>query len=398
MFCIRTMLLACETLSNETLDFSIDTLVQRFSWPTWLKLSHQMNGIERSTVHAYLSLKLHEKLLPLSSPRLLALYEECVEVIARMEFRGMNVDGHHCQKLIDRILKSMSMIEKEVYQLSGIPFNLSSSADTAKILYTKLRLNVPKNATITTRHFSTNSAVLMQIPHPICEKIINWRKLEHSLKCLRGLISAVNKESGRIHTEFDHISASGGRILTSNPNLQIVPKQCIVEDFSVRSVFFAQQGRTFLAADYSQLELRVLCQLSGDEQLMNLLNENSTIDIFERMAERFSTNSNAKCQIDRNKAKQLSYGIIYGMGAETLSQELNLSKIEAEELISNFFSEFPKVKEWIGLSVDDCRKLGKTRTFLGKLRNFEMSITSDSLRDRSQAERQTVNYIIQVVF
>lgn len=108
-----------------------------------------------------------------------------------------------------------------------------------------MKLNVPKNASSTSRHFSTNSSVLSQIPHPICEKIITWRKLDHSLQSLRSLVALIDKESGRIHTEFDHVSACAGRIYTTSPNLQMIPKRSIIDNLSVRSVFVVPKGNSY---------------------------------------------------------------------------------------------------------------------------------------------------------
>uniref|UniRef100_A0A915MSI3 DNA-directed DNA polymerase family A palm domain-containing protein n=1 Tax=Meloidogyne javanica TaxID=6303 RepID=A0A915MSI3_MELJA len=248
-------------------------------------------------------------------------------ITSKMESVGIKLDRRKAGKMVSYILEKMVFIEGEIYKLAGERFNLDSASEVSKILFIKLQLNLPEhiisNNNCKTRkrhrkHFPTNASVLKQINHPICVKIDKWRRMANALSCLRSLLASVSSGDSRIHTHFENIGTITGRSLFDEKTAS-----------SVRSIFVVPNGRILLAVDYSQLELRILCALSEDLELAKMLKEE---DPFERISIEFGRSINSKNNekgnlkkennneivgIGREKAKQLCYAIIYGMGATT---------------------------------------------------------------------------------
>uniref|UniRef100_A0A914KR24 DNA-directed DNA polymerase n=1 Tax=Meloidogyne incognita TaxID=6306 RepID=A0A914KR24_MELIC len=274
---------------------------------------------------------------------LLSLYMQSMVITAKMESVGIELGRRKAGKMVSYILEKMVFIEGEIYKLAGERFNLDSASEVSKILFIKLQLNLPEHIITNNncktrkrhrRHFPTNASVLKQINHPICVKIEKWRRMSNALSCLRSLLASVSSGDSRIHSHFENIGTITGRVCCFSPNLQFISKKSLFDEktaISVRSIFVVPNGRILLAVDYSQLELRILCALSEDLELTKMLKEE---DPFERISIEFGRSINSKNNekenkeivgIGREKAKQLCYAIIYGMGATTLGNELKNS-------------------------------------------------------------------------
>uniref|UniRef100_A0A915DIU1 Ubiquitin-like domain-containing protein n=1 Tax=Ditylenchus dipsaci TaxID=166011 RepID=A0A915DIU1_9BILA len=382
--CVRT--LECLVMDSDVpiqpIKLTIRDMAKRFNCapPEWaVKIIPDIEpAIINSAIDAYLTHVVALKLLSSSSARmqnLQSLYLQSLEVVSNIELFGIAFDKDKCKKLSEKIVSQMTIQEKRVFQCCGEKFNLDSSGEVAKILFSKMKLSIPNNAGNTRRHLSTSADVLKQIDHPICDMIIKWRRLENALAALTSLLHAAKKyPDNRIRTAFDNYSASAGRILSSNPDMHVLPKDPIISHYSTRSVLIAPQGCIFVAADYCQLELRVLCQLSSDKSLAKLLNAADGVDPFDKMATMFSTEEVA---ISRQKSKQLCYAIIYGMGSD-----------------QSIFQLFPKIKCWIESRMDKCRETLYAETFLGRKKQFTSTI-GDIQKDDKKIGRQCINYIIQ---
>uniref|UniRef100_A0A915NVU7 DNA-directed DNA polymerase n=2 Tax=Meloidogyne TaxID=189290 RepID=A0A915NVU7_9BILA len=349
---------------------------------------------------------------------LLDLYMQSM-ITSKMESVGIKLDRRKAGKMVSYILEKMVFIEGEIYKLAGERFNLDSASEVSKILFIKLQLNLPEhiisNNNCKTRkrhrkHFPTNASVLKQINHPICVKIDKWRRMANALSCLRSLLASVSSGDSRIHTHFENIGTITGRVCCFSPNLQFISKKSLFDEktaSSVRSIFVVPNGRILLAVDYSQLELRILCALSEDLELAKMLKEE---DPFERISIEFGRSINSKNNekgnlkkennneivgIGREKAKQLCYAIIYGMGATTLGNELKIQTEEAQLLIDGFFKLFPKVKYWINKNIEKSKENGYSTTFFGNKHNFNWEKDKENISSQNALERRCVNFVIQ---
>ncbi|CAK5076273.1 unnamed protein product [Meloidogyne enterolobii] len=341
---------------------------------------------------------------------LLSLYMQSMIITAKMESVGIKLDRRKAGKMVSYILEKMVFIEGEIYKLAGERFNLDSASELSKILFIKLQLNLPEHIITNNncktrkrhrRHFPTNASVLKQINHPICVKIEKWRRMANALSCLRSLLASVSSGDSRIYTHFENIGTITGRVCCFSPNLQFISKKSLFDEktaISVRSIFVVPNGRILLAVDYSQLELRILCALSEDLELAKMLKEE---DPFERISIEFGRSINSKNNekgnneivgIGREKAKQLCYAIIYGMGATTLGNELKIQTEEAQLLIDGFFKLFPKVKYWINKNIEKSKESGYSTTFFGNKHNFNWEKDKEKVSAQNALERRCVNF------
>ncbi|TKR65172.1 hypothetical protein L596_025615 [Steinernema carpocapsae] len=372
-------------------------LALKFTWPPYLELQKLPCTSARiqSAALSYVAARIYAKIEALTTSatkRSVDLELKSVELLAEMEWTGFRLNRQLCQNMTTKVLREMEALEAEGAKLAGCAFSFESPRRVAEILFVKLGIPTPPDAKGKT-HFATNSNVLKQIQHPLARVVLRWRKLQNALTCsLRVLQSAVGID-GRIHTFFDHLVATG-RVISTNPNVQNIPKEeALVDGKSIRSLFTAADSMVLLAADFSQLELRVLAHLTQDRNLRTILNEPSG-DVFESMCQRWNSDPSVRTKVDRQKAKQLCYAMIYGMGVTTLAEELKVNRQEAQELMSSFFRQFPKVRVWIDERVRICRERGFVDTMLGRKRPLS-DIISGIQKDRAKAERQAVNSTIQ---
>ncbi|KAH7699286.1 DNA polymerase I family protein [Aphelenchoides avenae] len=303
----------------------------------------------------------------------------------RVELRGFEFDTELCTEIVDNLPNELAKIEREVHELAGFTFDVGSSHQVSQALFEKMRLEIPHGTEFRRGRVRVSKSVLEKLNHPVAELIMAYRRLEDCMPHLRGFRQSVPPGESRVHTVFDELATNSGRIISKHPNVQAVPKSVTVNGKAIRSMFIASPGMYLVTGDYSQLELRVLCQLSEDDALYNYLNDKS-MDPFERMALEFGKRTSIT--VDRGKAKQVCYAMIYGMGAETLSTELSVSRSEAQDLINAFYGQFPGVRCWMDTKVQECRMYCYVETYLGRRRVFD-------LKSKDGFERQAINHIIQ---
>ncbi|VDM15549.1 unnamed protein product [Wuchereria bancrofti] len=257
-----------------------------------------------------------------------------------------------------------------------------------------VRLQIPPPNASTGRHYSTNKIVLQQLApkYPIISLILEWRRINTALTTSLPTLLKLCCSDGRIRANFI-IHCCTGRVLTVHPNVQNVQKDAIIDGFSIRSLFIVPKGRILLSSDYRQLEMRMLAHLSADPHLISLFLTKD--DFFEIITNKWNKNETLHIKVDRNKVKQLCYGIIYGMGAISLGKELGISKQHAQQMITSFFQLFPKVRTWMDKILAVCRTDGFVSTLLGR-RRFLPQINNGMLQtELAQAERQAINTCIQ---
>ena len=319
--------------------------------------------------------------------------EPLIQVLAEMEYTGVNIDKKYLSSLIEEYELDIRRLRKEIYKLCGEEFNINSSQQLSEILYRKLKLPVTKKIKT---GFSTDAGALKAIydSSPIIKKILDWRektKLKNTY--IDVLPTLIDPEDLRIHTTYNQLGTSTGRISSSEPNLQNIP---VRTDYGrqIRKAFIPGNGYDLiLASDYSQIELRVLAHLSGDENLMDSFNREE--DIHTRTAsEIFGVSYDDVDATLRRKAKAVNFGIIYGMTEYGLKSRLSIPEEEAKEYIKKYFDRYPGVKKYLKFLIDDAYKKGYTTTIFGRKRYLK-ELGSSNVRIRSLGERFAVNTPIQ---
>jgi DNA polymerase-1 len=313
-------------------------------------------------------------------------------VLARMEERGVLVDVPLLQKLGDEARAQMAVLEKELVRIAGKDFNVNSPRQLETILFDELKLRVIKR-TKTSR--STDAEVLEELAdeHPLPAKIIEHRqlaKLEGTY--LSALPLMVNPATGRIHTSYNQAVAATGRLSSNNPNLQNIPIRTEIGR-KIREAFIAPPGWKLFAADYSQIELRVLAHLSQDPILVDAFNKGE--DVHTRTAvEIFKVPAAEITRDQRTRAKTVNFAVIYGQGDNALARQLGISKDEASRFIDAYFRTFKGLTQYLERLVEQARAGEGVRTILGR-RRFLPTIKSENKGLRLQAERMAKNTPIQ---
>ena len=337
----------------------------------------------------------------LAAENLLKLYTEIelplANVLAKMEIRGVFVDTERLSEKSAEMENRIATVEKNIYDLAGEKFNINSPKQLAEILFTKLKLPPVKNTKTKTKSgISTNAEVLesLKYRHPIVEEILNFRMLT-KLKStyLDGIKNLIDSETRRVHTNFNQTVTATGRLSSSDPNLQNIPVRT-EEGKKIRALFEPGEGYDFLvSADYSQIELRLLAHMSGDENLIAAFKSGE--DIHARTAaEVFGVYISEVTADLRRKAKAVNFGIVYGISDFGLSKDLHISVKEAGEYIKLYFDRYPKVKEFLNSTVDKARETGFVSTMFGR-RRYLPQIKSKNFHQRGLAERMAMNTPIQ---
>ncbi|XP_050523380.1 DNA polymerase theta [Daktulosphaira vitifoliae] len=293
-------------------------------------------------------------------------------ILAKMELHGFSVNKEEVTKLHNTVNTLMDNISKEACSLSGIQFNMQSKIEWAKV---KRNLNLTDTSS-----------------HPLVELIKNWRKLSSLRNNHLNFLLTTTKDT--VYCDSNTYSSTG-RISMHEPNLQNLPKDYIIENeiISIRSSFIPKSDRTLVSVDFCQIELRVLAHLSKDSKLISSLK--SSGDVFVHMSSKWHKIPESEvCDELRQKTKQVCYGILYGMGAITLSETLDISEDEAHKLISEFKSTFSDINKFFTDCIIQCRTLGLVKTLSGRIR-YLPDIKSENPKLRAQAERQAINTIIQ---
>lgn len=315
-------------------------------------------------------------------------------VLARMERNGVRLDTEALAETGNQFNQRLEELEREIYELAGHPFLLTSPRQVGEVLFDELKLNEKAKKT-KSGQYSTGEEVLEAIraKHPIVGKILAHRGLK---KLVSTYIDALPKlilpETGHIHTSFNQAVTATGRLSSSNPNLQNIPVRGD-DGKEIRKAFVAEDGCTFFSADYSQIELRIMAHLSQDEHLIQDFREGR--DIHAATAARiFHKPLEEVTRDERRKAKTANFGIIYGISAFGLAERMEVSRTEAKELIDSYFKTYPKVKEYMEKSVEVARERGYILTEFGR-RRYLPDITSRNAVVRGYAERNAVNAPIQ---
>lgn len=315
-------------------------------------------------------------------------------VLARMEMNGVCLDTNTLAQTGQHFTERMQQLEADIYQLAGHEFLLTSPRQVGEVLFDELKLNEKAKKT-KSGQYSTGEEVLEAIKHkhPIVEKILAHRALKKLLSTyIDALPKLINPATGHIHTSFNQAVTATGRLSSSNPNLQNIPVRGD-DGREIRKAFVPEPGCIFFSADYSQIELRIMAHISGDEHLVNDFREGR--DIHAATAARvFHKPLDEVTRDERRKAKTANFGIIYGISAFGLAERMEVSRSEAKELITNYFSTYPKVKDYMERSVAEAKERGYIVTAFGR-RRYLPDINSRNAVVRGYAERNAVNAPIQ---
>ena len=314
-----------------------------------------------------------------------------IEVLASMELSGVRADKGFIDEFGLQLKEKIQLLELQIYDLAGTQFNINSPVQLGEILFEKLQLPSGKK---TKRGYSTSADILEKIKdkHPVVPAVLEYRNLTKLnstyVEGLKPLIAA----DGRIHAHFQQTVTATGRISCTEPNLQNIP---IRQELGrkLRSAFEAEKGCTLVGADYSQIELRVLAHLSQDENLIDAFNNGE--DIHRMTASRVLGIPAEQITVaDRSRAKAVNFGVIYGMSGFGLSEELNITRKEAEAYIEEYFKKHEKVKAYMDEQIANAKKTGYSETILGRKRAIH-EITASAYMVRQLGERLAMNSPIQ---
>ena len=315
-------------------------------------------------------------------------------VLARMEQKGVSIDKDLLADFSEALQIDMDTLEAQIYELAGERFNIQSPAQLGTILFEKLEL--PAGKKTKTGKYSTNEAVLSKLAlhHQVPNLILEYRSLS-KLKSTYSdaLPSLINEKTNRIHTDYNQCVAATGRLASSNPNLQNIPIRT-ARSREIRKAFIPEQGFQIMSADYSQIELRVIAHISEDEQMISAFKSGE--DIHARTAmEIFQLDDITQVTPDhRRKAKEVNFGIPYGLSAFGLAQNLGISNSEAKQMIEAYFERFPMILNYIEDSKNFVKDHGYVSTLLGR-RRYLPDIESPNWNLRAFAERAAINMPIQ---
>ena len=318
-----------------------------------------------------------------------------IPVLVHMENAGVKINSEELNAYSKVLLEQIIQLENEIIELAGEHFNVSSPQQLGLILFEKLKID--SNAKKTkTKQYSTAEDTLIQLvnKHPIVQKILDFRGLKKLLSTyVDALPLLVNKRTGKIHTSYNQAIAATGRLSSVNPNLQNIPIRS-ENGRQIRKAFIpSDEYHTFLSADYSQIELRIMAALSQDEEMLKAFNEGK--DIHSITAAKIYQIPESEVDGEmRRKAKTANFGIIYGISAFGLSQRLNIPRSEAKELIDGYFQNFPKIKQFMDKQIELARNQGFVQTIKGRKR-YLTDINSANAVVRGMAERNAINAPIQ---
>ena len=348
---------------------------------------------------ADLTLRLYHQLQPrLVEQGLQSLLEEIemplVEVLASMERVGVKLDCDLLKQMSQQMESTIAVLSQRIFELAGEEFNLNSPRQLAAVLFEKLQLPVAKK-TRKAGHYATGVEVLEKLAaeHEIAGKILEYRELSKLKNTyLDALPKLVDPATSRIHTSYNQMVASTGRLSSSNPNLQNIPVKS-AQGREIRRAFVAEPGFRILAADYSQIELRVMAHLSQDPVLVDAFARGE--DIHQRTArEVFGMAAIMDPGLYRRHAKVINFGIMYGLSAFGLAQNLKISRKEAQQFIDSYFQRYRGVKAWIDKTLAETRRSGRVSTLFGRIRQIP-EIHSKNWNLRSFGERTAINAPIQ---
>jgi len=344
-------------------------------------LVHALTAVQRPVLEERgLTGLLHDVELPL------------VRVLRGMEVAGLKLDTERLAAIRARVADEVRSLEREIWDLCGTEFMIGSPQQLAEVLFVKLGLSKKRRGKT---GFSTDARVLQSIraEHPVIEKIERWReltKLESTY--LAALPEAIDPADGRLHTTFSQVTAATGRLSSNNPNLQNIPIRTPLGR-EIRACFVAEPGDVLISADYSQVELRVLAHIAGEEVLKEIFRRGEDV----HTATASAILGVAPEQLDagsRSKAKMVNYGIVYGLSAFGLADRLQIPREEAQEFIDRYLDGFPAVKAFIAGTIEQATDQGYVTTLLGRRRMIP-ELRARNFQVRQLGERLAVNTVIQ---
>ena len=317
-----------------------------------------------------------------------------IKVLADMELNGVCLDTESLTETRRVFTERMQAYERHAYELAGEEFNISSPKQVGDILFEKMKI-VDKAKKTKTGQYVTSEEVLMQLKDraPIVEDILNYRGMKKLLSTyVEALPKLINPRTGHIHTSFNQAVTATGRLSSSDPNLQNIPVRDD-DGKEIRKCFIPEAGCRFFSADYSQIELRIMAHLSGDENMIEAFREG--FDIHRATAAKiWKENISDVTDEQRKKAKQANFGIIYGITTYGLAQRIGIDNGEARQLIDDYFKTFPKVQAYMEEAKEQAREKGYAETMFGR-RRYLPDITSRNGTVRGFAERNAINAPIQ---
>ncbi|MDG1973448.1 MAG: DNA polymerase I [Flavobacteriaceae bacterium] len=366
----------------------------------FVKNSEIENPKELSMEKSDLNFQLVEFLMnDLKSGKLVDLFKKLemplLKVLAEMEFNGIKINLKFLQNLSQNYSEELKSIEKNIFNHSEEEFNLASPKQLGDILFEKLKI-IDKPKKTKTGQYSTSEEVLSGLSknHEIINEVLKWRSLQKLINTyVDALPKQINEDSRRIHTVFNQAVASTGRLSSQNPNLQNIPIRS-EKGREIRKAFICENNDfVMLAADYSQIELRVIASLSKDPNMISAFNDN--LDIHSSTASKvFNVEIKNVSKEQRSTAKTVNFGIIYGVSAFGLSNQTDLSRSESKDLIESYFKAYPELKNYISNQINFARENGYVETILGR-RRYLKDINSRNPIVRGGAERNAVNAPVQ---
>lgn len=354
------------------------------------------NFAEKADVLFQLKEKLNTALMETGLIRLFNEIEmPLVSVLADMEFEGVSIDTQALQEISTDLKQRIDIVEKEIYDLAGHPFNISSPKQLGEVLFDEMNVDGGNKKT-KTGQYSTSEQVLAKLEneHPIVSKILDYRGLKKLLTTYaEALPTYIDPGTGKIHTHFNQAEAATGRLSSLNPNLQNIPIRT-EEGRKIRKAFVTgNPDYLFFSADYSQVELRLMAHLSQTQELIDAFRHNEDVHT-ATAAKIFHVPVNEVTPEMRRRAKTANFGIIYGISAWGLAERLHISRKEGKELIDGYFELYPGVKKYMEESVEKARKKEYVETIMGR-RRYLRDINSRNAVIRGMAERNAVNAPIQ---
>ena len=312
-------------------------------------------------------------------------------VLASMEDAGIKIDTYRMGEITARLADRVEELETKAHELAGEEFMLGSTQQVARILFEKLELTPGRKGKT---GYSTDTRVLRSIrqDHPIVEVIEEWREYSKLLNTYLQPLPSLLAEDGRLHTHFNQAVASTGRLSTSNPNLQAIPIRTELGR-EIRSAFVAEPGHKLVSADYSQVELRILAHVSGEPKLRESFARGEDIHT-TTAAEVLGKDPATLTKDERNIAKMVNFGIIYGISSYGLSENLEIARDEAQEYIDAYLARFPYVQDFIARTIEQAKRDGYVTTLFGRRRPVP-EIRASNRQTRGLGERLAVNSVMQ---
>lgn len=317
-----------------------------------------------------------------------------MEVLAKMELAGVSLDEKWlAQESID-LENDLRKLEAKIFEISGEEFNMNSPRQLGEVLFEKMQLD-PKAKKTKTGQYATSEDILQKLStkHEIIQHILEYRTYQ-KLKStyVDALPSQIDKDDNRVHTNFSQTTAATGRLASVNPNLQNIPIRTL-RGQQIRGAFVSGEGKKIISADYSQIELRLIAEISGEDNMIKAFQDGEDIHA-STAAKLFNIPLEEVSKTQRGQAKTVNFGILYGQGAFALAEQTGLSRSEAKQMIEAYYETYPKLKAYMASQVERAREMGYVETILGRKRHLK-DISSGNFVVRAHAERNAVNAPIQ---